>query len=271
MAGVATRILFVCGSVRDGSVNAAVLQTAARLAGPGVVCEEFAGLGALPRFNPDDDREGESVAAAVLALRSTIDAADALLICTPEYAGALPGALKNLLEWTVGDAGTHRKPVAWINASGPAAPTGGADAHASLRKVLGYVGAEIVEAACARIPITRDLVDPEARTIAEPSARAAIGAALAALVRHVEDGPADEIEPLSSELGARLSSMFKETRAFSGFPVDDIPAARAFYAEVLGLEGSCAASSAAWDPTSPGSPTRPATSSRSSATGRRGE
>ncbi|MEJ7655595.1 MAG: NAD(P)H-dependent oxidoreductase, partial [Thermoleophilaceae bacterium] len=79
-------------------------------------------------------------------------------VCTPEYAGALPGSFKNLLEWTVGDASTYERPVAWINASGPAAPSGGADAHESLSKVLGYVGANVVEAACARIPLTRDVV-----------------------------------------------------------------------------------------------------------------
>jgi NAD(P)H-dependent FMN reductase len=72
----------------------------------------------------------------VQQLREQTAAADALLICTPEYAGALPGALKNLLEWTVGDAGTYGKPIAWINAAGPAAPTGAADAHDSLRRPL---------------------------------------------------------------------------------------------------------------------------------------
>jgi catechol 2,3-dioxygenase-like lactoylglutathione lyase family enzyme len=30
--------------------------------------------------------------------------------------------------------------------------------------------------------------------------------------------------------------MFKDTKAFSGFSVDDIPAARAFYGDTLGLE-----------------------------------
>ena len=30
--------------------------------------------------------------------------------------------------------------------------------------------------------------------------------------------------------------MFKETKAFSGFSVDDIPAAKKFYAETLGLD-----------------------------------
>ena len=111
-------------------------------------------------------------------------AADALLVCTPEYAGALPGALKNLLEWTVGDASTYRKPIAWINATGPAAPTGGADAHDSLRKVLGYVHADIVEAACTRMPLTRDAVGPDG-TISDPQARRQITGALTALAQHV--------------------------------------------------------------------------------------
>ena len=62
-------------------------------------------------------------------------------LCTPEYAGALPGSFKNLLDWTVGGGQTYGMPVAWINVSGAAAPTGGADAHDSLRKVLGYTGA----------------------------------------------------------------------------------------------------------------------------------
>ena len=48
--------------------------------------------------------------------------------------------------------------MAWVNASGAAAQTGAADAHDSLRKVLGYVGAEIVEPACVRIPVTRQAV-----------------------------------------------------------------------------------------------------------------
>jgi NAD(P)H-dependent FMN reductase len=129
-------VLLISGSLREGSTNGAVLRTAAELAGDGVTTTLYGGMAKLPHFNPDDDREGEPVHVAVADLRAQIAAADAVLLCTPEYAGALPGSLKNLLEWTVGDGGTYRKPIAWINASGPAAPTGGADAHDSLRKVL---------------------------------------------------------------------------------------------------------------------------------------
>ena len=63
-----------------------------------------------------------------------------MLISTPEYAGALPGSFKNPLDWTIGDGEIYDKPVAWINTAGPAAPSGGADAHDSLRKVLGLAG-----------------------------------------------------------------------------------------------------------------------------------
>src|SRR5206468_11669970 len=119
-----TTLLLISGSLRAGSTNTAVLRTASELAGERVGMTLYGGVAELPHFNPDDDREGEPVHAAVAELRAQVAAADALLICTPEYAGALPGALKNLLEWTVGDGGTYRKPIAWINASGPAAPTG---------------------------------------------------------------------------------------------------------------------------------------------------
>jgi chromate reductase len=178
------RVLLVSGSARRGSTNSAVLRTAALLAGPDVETAMFEQLGGLPLFNPDDDEEGAELDPAVAGMRREVEWADALLICTPEYAGALPAALKNLLEWTIGDAGTYGKPVAYINAAGPGAPTGAADAHDSLRKVLRYAGADLVESACVRIPLTRAAVGPDGIVISEPS-RSEIGAALAALVDHV--------------------------------------------------------------------------------------
>lgn len=175
MPGV--HILLISGSLRAGSTNSAVLRTAARVAPAGMTTTIYDGMGRLPHFNPDDDIEGRPVDPAVAELRSEIRAADALLFCTPEYAGALPGSFKNLLEWTVGDGCTYQKPVAWINAAGPAAPTGGADAHDSLRKVLGYVHASIVEPACVRIPITRSDVEPDG-TISRRDVREQIAATL---------------------------------------------------------------------------------------------
>jgi chromate reductase, NAD(P)H dehydrogenase (quinone) len=177
-------ILLISGSARDGSTNVSALRTAAAVAGAEVDAVLFGAIGALPLFNPDDDREGVPVDARVSAMRAAVAAADALLFSTPEYAGALPAALKNLLEWTIGDAGTYRKPVDWINAAGLAAPSGAADAHESLAKVLRYAGAEIVDGACARVPVTREMVGPDGLISDDRARRAAIAVAVTALVVH---------------------------------------------------------------------------------------
>jgi NAD(P)H-dependent FMN reductase len=178
-----TSILLVPGSQRQGSTNVAVLRTAAALAPEGVDAIVFEGLGELPLFNPDDDAEGAAVPEAVRAMRDAVGRADAVLVCTPEYAGALPAALKNLLEWTIGDAGTYGKPVAWINAAGAAAPTGAADAHASLRRVLEYSGADIAEEACVRVPVARAAIGAGG-LVDDPDARRGIALAVERLAEH---------------------------------------------------------------------------------------
>jgi chromate reductase, NAD(P)H dehydrogenase (quinone) len=114
----------------------------------------------------------------VVDLRASIAAADAVLFCTPEYAGALPGSFKNLLDWTVGGGEMYGRRVAWINASG--LPTGAADAHASLRTVLGYLSTEIVEEACVHIPVPRQAVGDDG-LIGDPRPRARIADVLTTL------------------------------------------------------------------------------------------
>lgn len=159
-----TTILLLSGSMRAGS-NEAMLRSAAALAPESVRTVHYDGLGALPHFNPDDDTD--PLPPPVAALRAAIAEADALLVCAPEYAGTLPGAFKNLLDWTVGGTETSGKPAAWINA---AAPGRGRGAEDTLRLVLEYTGALIADAACVRIPVVPGvlgddglLADPEAR------------------------------------------------------------------------------------------------------------
>jgi Predicted flavoprotein len=80
--------------------------------------------------------------AAVRELSEQIEAADALLIATPEYNGSIPGVLKNALDWVstpFPDNVLRGKPVAVIGAS--TGGYGGMWAQAELRKVLGLTGA----------------------------------------------------------------------------------------------------------------------------------
>ena len=184
----AMQVLLVSGSTRAGSTNTAVLRTVAALAPAGVTATLYGALADLPAFNPDDDTE--PLHPSVAELRRQVAAADAVLFCTPEYAGALPGSFKNLLDWTVGGGEIYGKPAAWVNASSVAAPTGGADAHASLERVLGYVGADVVAAACIRAPMRRDAVGPDG-LVTDEEIRRLLQQALAALVDHA---PAAAIE-----------------------------------------------------------------------------
>ena len=149
------RLLLISGSTREGSTNGAALKALEALAAARrVEATLFEEVTRLPHFNPDDD--GECLAPAVEELRWSIGDAHAVVCCTPEYAGALPGSFKNLLDWTVGGGEMYRKPVAWINV---AAEGRGDGAQASLATVLGYLGTEVVEAACVQIPVGRDAVD----------------------------------------------------------------------------------------------------------------
>ena len=174
------RVLLVSGSTRGGSTNTAALATAAALAPSGrVTAVRYDGLAELPAFNPDHD--GDRLPAAAAGLRRQIADADAMLFCTHEYAGTLPGSFKNLLDWTVGGGELYGKPVGWLNV---AAPGRGQGAEDCLTSVLGYVGAVIIEAACRRIPVDRATIGPDG-TVTDPQL-AAEGARLwDALLRHL--------------------------------------------------------------------------------------
>ena len=139
-------ILAIAGSLRAGSSNRIVLQAAQALAAPAIEIQLFEGLGDLPLFNPDLDRD--PLPAAVSALRKAVDEADGLLICSPEYARGASAVLKNALEWLVSGPEFPDKPVAVINASQRST-----DADSQLRLILRTMSAQLVEPASVTIPM----------------------------------------------------------------------------------------------------------------------
>jgi chromate reductase len=137
------------------SANSALLRTVRADAGPEAKCNLYDELAELPHFNPDDDHDAPP--RAVVRLRDAVHRADAILFSTPEYAGAMPGALKNLLEWLIGDdqpGSVYEKPVGIINCSARGAHL----AYESLRTVLQYAHASIVEDACGNVSVTASSV-----------------------------------------------------------------------------------------------------------------
>ena len=163
------RLLLVSGSTRAASGNTATLRTLAEVAPPGDESDLYDGLSALPAFNPDDDEP--PLPPTVADLRSRIEAADAVVFCVPEYAGTIPGSLKNLLEWTVKGAQLSEKRVSWINVANLGRGDG---AQANLEVVLGYVGAVVVGPACLRTSVN-GLSRTDRGTFVDPELRAQLG------------------------------------------------------------------------------------------------
>jgi NAD(P)H-dependent FMN reductase len=93
---MSTTILALSGSLRQASFNTALLRAAAGLAPEGVSLE-LRTLHGIPLY--DGDVEAQGVPSAVAELRAAIQAADGLLIATPEYNNSIPGVLKNGLDW----------------------------------------------------------------------------------------------------------------------------------------------------------------------------
>ncbi|HWN34903.1 MAG TPA: NAD(P)H-dependent oxidoreductase [Pseudonocardia sp.] len=172
-------VLLVTGSTRAASSNSAALRTAVAVAPAGVRTDLHLGLDELPAFNPDLDVE--PLPPPVAELRARIAAADAVLFCAPEYAGALPGSFKNLLDWTVGGGEMYRKPVAWLTV----APEGrGEGAAAELAVVLGYLGTDVIRSACVRLTLAPGAVGADGAV-----ADAAFRAGLADLLRTIQAHP----------------------------------------------------------------------------------
>ncbi|WP_305787091.1 NADPH-dependent FMN reductase [Symbioplanes lichenis] len=182
------RIAAVCGSLRSQSLNAAVLRAAVRLAPAGVTITEAPSFRELPLFDADVAGSGP-LPAALEPIRDCFEAADGVLICSPEYAHGFPGGLKNLLDWQVGTGELTGKPAAVITVS--TSLTAGRWAHAGLTEVLTTMGVDVVPEAGLTVGAARAKVDPATGRLA-PDLVADLRRAIAALATrssHAGPGP----------------------------------------------------------------------------------
>jgi chromate reductase len=140
------RVLCLAGSLRRASWNRRLLQAAASLAPAGMDVGVYDALASVPLFDEDLERADPAGPPGVRALRTAIAAADGLVIATPEYNHALPGVLKNALDWLSRESPQGEvlveRPVAVLGAS--SGPWGTRLAQASLRQVLHTCGALVM-------------------------------------------------------------------------------------------------------------------------------
>src|SRR3954463_6886451 len=142
------RILAISGSLREASNSTALLRALREEAPEGVTVEIWSRLKEIPPYDQDDDVVPGPT--TVDAFRQLVREVDAVFFATPEYNSSVPGALKNALDWASRPLATNsfrNKPVAVIGSS--AGAFGGVWAAAELRKVLGAMGARVVDAELA--------------------------------------------------------------------------------------------------------------------------
>lgn len=129
------KLFGLAGSLRRGSFNRALLHAAVEVAPKGVEIRIFERLGEIPLFNADVEAGGDPE--PVVALKSAIREADALLVATPEYNYGIPGVLKNAIDWASRPPDSsvlQGKPVAIMGAT--PGMTGTARAQLALRQAF---------------------------------------------------------------------------------------------------------------------------------------
>jgi chromate reductase len=139
------KILAVSGSLRANSSNTVMLQAIEKLMPDEADFSIYNGIGGLPQFN-----DPEQVPMTVSEWKKQLQAADAVLVCSPEYAFGVPGSLKNAFDWTVGSGEIVNKPLALITAS-----TGGEKAHAAWLQIFTALSAVIPDGCALLISYVR--------------------------------------------------------------------------------------------------------------------
>ncbi|MBU6323702.1 MAG: NAD(P)H-dependent oxidoreductase [Patescibacteria group bacterium] len=139
------KFLAISGSLRKGSYNSALLRAVKALA-PAEHSVELVSaeeVRALPLF--DQDLEASAYPESATALKARIREADAVIVSTPEFNRSIPGALKNLLDWSTrpyGDNPWAGKPVYVMGAS--SGQISAALAQYDLKKILLYFNARVM-------------------------------------------------------------------------------------------------------------------------------
>lgn len=111
-------ILGLSGSLRRASFNAGLLRAAADLA-PADTKIETGSIRDVPLYDGDLEK-ADGLPPAVLVLQQQLQAADGVLLVSPEYNNGIPGVFKNAIDWMSRGPGLQLwvgKPVAVIGAS----------------------------------------------------------------------------------------------------------------------------------------------------------
>lgn len=157
-------VAVMIASLRKDSLNEKLVRALEKLAGDRLKFTQV-DIGALPHYNED---LWANVPPSVTHMKEQVEAADALLIATPEFNRSYPGFLKNAFDWGSrpwGKSSWQGKPAAIIGTSPGAVGT--AVAQAELRTQLVALGTLLMPAPEAYIQFKPGLIDDEGNVASE--------------------------------------------------------------------------------------------------------
>ncbi len=134
-------ILFISGSLRKGSYNTSLVNAFIENAPEGVTAQ-VADLSEIPHYSQDDEA---AFPESVTTLKKQIEAADAIVIATPEYNRSIPGVLKNAIDWSSRPWGQNSwkgKTLYIVGAS--IGHIGTAVAQSHLKSVMTYLDMKVI-------------------------------------------------------------------------------------------------------------------------------
>ncbi len=134
-------ILALSGSIRKESFNTKLVEACQALLPEGTTITLHP-IDTLPLYNSDLET---TFPAEATALKTAIEAADAIIIATPEYNRSIPGVLKNAIDWASRPWGKNSfagKPVLTMGVSSGRIGTAVAQSH--LRQIMVYLDAHVV-------------------------------------------------------------------------------------------------------------------------------
>jgi chromate reductase, NAD(P)H dehydrogenase (quinone) len=133
-------VLVICGSLRNGSYNAALARSLPRLAPAGMKLRPAPTFAGLPVYN-FDEHQAQGLHPIAVTWTDAIRSADGVIIVSPEYNWSIPGGLKNAIDWAsrLKDQPFAGKPVALQSAA--TGLLGGARMQYHLRQSLASIEA----------------------------------------------------------------------------------------------------------------------------------
>lgn len=138
----------LCGSLHSGSTNLVALETVGRrLVAAGASVERIEVGPDFPPFRPE---AVDAPPDPVRTVRDRFRIADGVVFAVPEYAGGMPGWVKNVTDWMVGAATLYERPAVVVSA----ATAGGANAIEQTARTLTWQGAYVVATCSIPAPLT---------------------------------------------------------------------------------------------------------------------